>query len=105
VFTSLLDDVFQKKLADRIWALVKPGGGILWYDFIFNNPQNPDVRGIPVWRIRELFPAGLMKTWRLTLAPPLSRRVTKIHPILYSVFNILPFLRTHVLCWIYKSDR
>jgi hypothetical protein len=43
VFTSILDDDFQQKLADRMWALVKPGGGVLWYDFIYSNPRNPDV--------------------------------------------------------------
>jgi hypothetical protein len=24
----------------------KRRGGILWYDFIYNNPGNPDVRGV-----------------------------------------------------------
>jgi SAM-dependent methyltransferase len=102
VFTSLLDDAFQHKLADRMWTLTKPGGGVLWYDFIYNNPRNPDVRGVPIRRIRALFPHGKIKVWRLTLAPPISRRVTRIHPSLYSLLNALPFLRTHVLCWIRK---
>jgi hypothetical protein len=106
VFTSILDDGFQQKLADRMWALVKPVGGVLWYDFIFNNPRNPDVRGVPLKRIRELFPQGIMDSWRITLAPPISRRVCwlvcRIHPALYSLFNLFPFLRTHCLCWIQK---
>ena len=33
VFTSLLNDAFQQRLADRMWAWVRPGGGVLWYDF------------------------------------------------------------------------
>jgi SAM-dependent methyltransferase len=36
VFTSILDDAFQEKLANRMWSWVKPGGGVLWYDFIYN---------------------------------------------------------------------
>ncbi len=103
VFTSILDDAFQQKLANRMWGLAKHGGGILWYDFIYDNPKNPDVRGVPVKRIRQLFPEGEMKVWRLTLAPPLGRLVTRISPRLYSVFNAVPFLRTHVLCWIRKT--
>jgi SAM-dependent methyltransferase len=103
VFTSILDDGFQQKLADRMWAMVKPGGGVLWYDFIYNNPQNPDVRGVPLKRIRELFQQGKIDSWRITLAPPISRRVTRIHPALYYVFNAFYFLRTHILCWISKS--
>lgn len=102
VFTSILDKNFQQKLANHLWSLVKQGGGVLWYDFTFDNPNNPDVKGVPVRRICELFPEGSIKVWRLTLAPPLSRRLTKVHPSLYSLFNCLPFLRTHVLCWIRK---
>lgn len=103
VFTSLLDNAFQQELARRMWQWVKPGGGILWYDFVFDNPRNPDVRGVPVRRIRELFPQADIRRWRVTLAPPISRRVTRLHPELYRVFNAFPFLRTHVLCWIGKN--
>lgn len=102
VFTSLLDDAFQEALAARMWSLVKPGGGVLWYDFTFDNPRNPDVRGVPLQRVRQLFPGAQIVDWRLTLAPPISRRVTKISPSLYGVFNLFPFLRTHILCWIKK---
>lgn len=102
VFSSIIDDGFQRKLANSIWTLVKTGGGVLWYDFIYNNPKNPDVRGVSVRRIHELFPDAEVKVWHLTLAPPISRLVTKIHPSLYTLFNMLPILRTHVLCWIRK---
>jgi SAM-dependent methyltransferase len=102
VFSSILDNNFQQKLAEKIWSLIKPGGGVLWYDFTFNNPKNPDVRGVSIRRVRELFPYGKIKVWRLTLAPPISRLITKIHPSLYTLFNMLPILRTHVLCWIRK---
>jgi len=102
VFTSLLDASFQNELAERMWGWVKPGGGVLWYDFIFDNPNNPDVRGVKIKRIRELFPKGNMVIKRLTLAPPISRKVCKINPNLYHIFNAIPFLRTHVLCWIKK---
>jgi SAM-dependent methyltransferase len=102
VFTSLLDDEFQQRLADRMWRWLRPGGGILWYDFTVNNPRNPDVRGVPLARIRQLFPHGNMRTRRLTLAPPLARTVTRVHPRLYGVFNACRWLRTHVLAWVEK---
>ena len=102
VFSSLLDDHFQKRLADEMWRWVKPGGGVIWYDFIYNNPSNRDVRGVPLRRVRELFPNGEMDFQRTTLAPPISRRVTQIHPAMYGLFNALPFLRTHILCFIKK---
>jgi SAM-dependent methyltransferase len=102
VFTSILDDRFQSRLADRMWSFVKPGGGLLWSDFVYDNPRNRDVRGVPVRRVRELFPDGKMLVWRTTLAPPVSRVVARLHPSLYTLFNITPLLRTHALCWIRK---
>lgn len=102
VFSSLLDDAFQQRLADTMWRWVKPGGGVLWYDFTFDNPRNPDVRGVPLARVRELFPEGRLRARRVTLAPPLARALCGLHPALYTVANTLPLLRTHVLCWIGK---
>ena len=102
VFSSLLDDAFQHALARRMWSWVRPGGGILWYDFVYDNPANPDVRAVPLRRIRELFPEGRITKRRVTLAPPISRRVCRLHPAAYHIFNLLPLLRTHLLCWIAK---
>jgi len=103
VFSSLLDHTFQEVLANKMWNWVKPSGGVLWYDFIYNNPNNPDVRGVPVKRIRALFPQAVITVKRVTLAPPIARRVCRVHPGLYSIFNAIPLLRTHVLCWIQKA--
>lgn len=103
VFTSLLDDGFQRRLADRMWTLVKPGGGVLWIDFVYDNPRNRDVRGMPLARVRELFPEASVRHWRISLAPPISRVVTRVHPSLYGLFNALPPLRTHLLCWLAKD--
>jgi len=102
VFSSLLDDAFQQRLADAMWCWVKPGGAVLWYDFTVDNPRNPDVRGVPLRRVRELFPEGRIDARRVTLAPPIARRVVRIHPSFYTAFNALPLLRTHLLCWIAK---
>lgn len=102
VFSSLLDDAFQQRLADAMWRWVAPGGGVLWYDFTVDNPANPDVRGVPVRRIRELFAHGQLSFERVTLAPPIARRVVRLHPAFYTVFNAVPLLRTHVLAWIGK---
>lgn len=102
VFTSLLDDDYQNALALKLWRIVKPGGGLLWYDFVYNNPSNKDVRGIPLARVLKLFPEGIPSFQKITLAPPISRRVARFYPPLYSVFNCLPFLRTHILCWLQK---
>lgn len=102
VFSSILDDGFQHKLAQRMWAMTRPGGGILWYDFCYDNPKNRNVRGVPLRRVRELFPESVPVTRRVTLAPPISRMATRISPYFYPILNALPLLRTHALCWIPK---
>jgi SAM-dependent methyltransferase len=102
VFSSLLDDDFQQRLAERMWSWVAPGGGVLWYDFTVDNPRNADVRGVPLKRVKALFPRGTVWHRRITLAPPLARPLCRVHPSLYSLFNALPPLRTHLLAWIEK---
>jgi SAM-dependent methyltransferase len=102
VFSSLLDDAFQQRLAAEMWRWTRPGGAVLWYDFTYNNPRNPDVRGIPLARVHALFPGARIDARRVTLAPPLSRRAARIHPAFCRMLSALPLLRTHLLCWIGK---
>ena len=104
VFSSLLDDAFQQRLAAAMWRWVRQGGGVLWYDFTVDNPSNADVRGVPLARIRALFPEARVEHRRVTLAPPIARAVCRVHPALYTLFNTLTPLRTHVLCWLGKVD-
>lgn len=98
VFSSILDRALQQRVADAMWRWLKPGGAIVWYDFTFNNPRNPDVRGVPLKRVRELFPQGHFTARRVTLAPPLARAL----PSAYALFNLVPWLRTHRLVLIDK---
>lgn len=102
VFSSVLDLDFQQRLASALWQWLRPGGAVLWYDFTYNNPRNPDVRGVPLHRVRALFPQGHVTARRVTLAPPFARALVRVHPALYGLFNCVQWLRTHLLCWIEK---
>lgn len=102
VFSSILDDNFRKKLARKLLEIVKPGGIILWYDFIVNNPYNKDIRKINKKELRSLFPKCEIRMKSLTLAPPLARIVAKKYQFLYTLFNRVSFLRSNVLCLIKK---
>jgi ubiquinone/menaquinone biosynthesis C-methylase UbiE len=102
VFSSILDDQLQAAVAEKMWRLTRPGGGVLWYDFTWNNPRNQDVRGVSISRVKELFPHARPIVRRVTLAPPLARFVTQAVPAMYTLFNCVPLLRTHVLCWLPK---
>ncbi|MCU0360940.1 MAG: class I SAM-dependent methyltransferase [Bacteroidia bacterium] len=100
VFSSVLDNQTRKTLADKMWDLLKPGGYIVWYDFVYNNPNNNQVRKVTAKEVKSLFPGALRTEFhKITLAPPIGRRVGK----LYSLFN-LPFLRTHILALLQKPE-
>lgn len=105
VFSSILDHDFRKKLALRIWDLLSIDGAVLWYDFIYNNPRNPDVEGISVRELKALFSNSYITYKKVTLAPPISRFILSVAPWnwIYSCFN-LPFLRTHIVAWIQKHE-
>lgn len=99
VFTSILDNQFKQKLAKKMWSMTKLGGIVLWYDFIYDNPRNPDVKGVGKKEIEKLFPDSTnIKFYKTTVAPPLGRRIGKLYPF----FDIFPFLRTHMVAVIHK---
>lgn len=98
VFSSILSPVDKQIAADKMKSMLKPGGVILWYDFTFDSPTNKSVKGIKKAEIRKLFhDSKNIKFKRVTLVPPLARRVKGSYPF----FNFLfPFLRTHVIALI-----
>lgn len=60
------------------------------------------VRTLCLGRVRALFPHAEARFERVTLAPPIARAVTRVHPGLYALCNAVPLLRTHVLGWLGK---
>lgn len=102
VFSSLQGSATRGALAAAMWRWLAPDGAVLWYDFTVDNPRNPDVRGVPLAEVRTLFPQACITARRVTLAPPLARSVCALHPSLYTVFNALPWLRTHCIAWLHK---
>ncbi len=98
VFTSILNTEDRKKLADRMLNLLNPNGMILWYDFIYNNPKNKNVRKVDVSELKSLFSkSDKIYHKKITLAPPIGRKVKQF----YKLFNV-PFLRSHILAIIKK---
>lgn len=98
VFTSILDPLFRKNLAYKMLSLVKANGIILWYDFIYDNPSNNDVKGVNKKVIYQLFSdCSNIDFCSVTLAPPVGRWIGKLYPIVNKLF---PFLRTHVIAVI-----
>jgi ubiquinone/menaquinone biosynthesis C-methylase UbiE len=97
VFTSILDPTMRSAVATEMLRVLKPRGIILWYDFLFNNPRNPNVRGVGNRDIRQLFPGCSVRLRRITLAPPLARRIVPVSWPLARAIEQLRLLNTHYL--------
>jgi len=102
LFTSVLDNDMKSRIAREIDRVLVPGGRLLWYDFGFNNPANPDVRGIRLGEVRRLFPAFSMTSRKITLAPPLGRAIGRFGPAIYYLASKIRPLCTHYLCLLKK---
>ncbi|HEU4460739.1 MAG TPA: class I SAM-dependent methyltransferase [Methylibium sp.] len=105
VFSSVLDDAARHALAAAVWQGVRCGGGVLVYDFAVDNPANPSVRALRHAQLLALFPqAAAVRGRRLTLAPPVARRLARLSPrLLAPLSGLLPPLHTHRLWWLTKS--
>ncbi|MBU0746140.1 MAG: class I SAM-dependent methyltransferase [Gammaproteobacteria bacterium] len=104
LFSSVLDVAFRTALAQQMWQWVAPGGGVLVYDFTVDNPRNPDVQGMPLREVQRLFPQAHITSRRLTLAPPLARRLPAalLSSVAVLLPAVVPLARTHRLSWAVK---
>lgn len=102
VFSSILDYALRKRIADEIWRVLKPGGLILCYDFAYSNPYNSAVEGITRKHVRHIFarPGASFTFHRVTLAPPLARRIAPRSQWLADIVEHLKLLDTHIISLI-----
>lgn len=101
VFSSVLDDEVKANMARELLRVTRPGGMILWYDF-WLNPANPQTRGIRPAEIRRLFTDCHYTFERITLAPPLARRLVPVSWGLSLLLEGVKVFNTHYLVAIRK---
>ena len=103
VFTSVLDNQVRRLIADEIVRVLAHEGALLWYDFAYNNPRNPSVRGIGRAEIKKLFPSLRGQIRTITLAPPLARLIAPRWWSLATFLETIPLLRTHLIAVLIKQ--
>jgi SAM-dependent methyltransferase len=102
--SSILDPQIRRNIcADMLRVLRspdpgsgKPGGMILSYDF-WLNPVNPQTRGVRPAEIKRLFPNCTYEFHRITLAPPIARKLASISWGLCLFLESLKIFNTHYL--------
>jgi ubiquinone/menaquinone biosynthesis C-methylase UbiE len=98
-FSSILDDRIKSDMASEMRRVLRPSGHIIWYDF-WLNPTNPQTRGIRQPEMRRLFANCEIAVSRVTLAPPIARRLVPISWIAAAALERLTLLNTHFIALI-----
>lgn len=102
VLSSILDNEVKRSIAQEMLRVTRPGGMILWYDF-WVNPANAQTRGIRPQEIRRLFPGCSFQFERITLAPPIARRIVPVSWTLALLLEKMRIFNTHFLVSIQSN--
>jgi len=105
VFTSILDVDIKMKIAREMLRVLKSDGLITWYDYFIKDPKNPDVNSIKNREIHNLFPLSDIQINKITLAPPLARRIACRSFFIGCVLESLKIFNTHYLAMIKKRNK
>jgi ubiquinone/menaquinone biosynthesis C-methylase UbiE len=94
--SSILDPEIRRNICTDMLRVLKPNGMILSYDF-WLNPTNHQTRGIRPAEIKCLFPNCTYEFHKITLAPPLARRIIPVSWMLALVLESLKIFNSHYL--------
>ena len=95
VITSIKDPIVRARVAAEMARVVKPNGAILWFDFRYNNPWNPNVWGMTRRDIQELFPGTQIALRSACLAPVFSRAIAGRSWFVATLLSLFPPTRSH----------
>ncbi|HYM66094.1 MAG TPA: class I SAM-dependent methyltransferase [Patescibacteria group bacterium] len=103
VFSSIFDERMMANIAAEIVRVLRPGGGLLWYDVRYDSNSNRNVHAMKAKRVRELFAPLHGRLQTVTLLPPLARRLGPVTGAAYPVLVGLPPLRSHLIGLLRKA--
>jgi ubiquinone/menaquinone biosynthesis C-methylase UbiE len=102
-FSSILDPSIKHNIAQEMLRVLKPDGVIFWYDFWWN-PTNPHTAGIKPIEIKQLFPDCNYVFRKITLAPPITRKIVPISWGSSYFLESLKIFNSHFLVIIKKKS-
>jgi ubiquinone/menaquinone biosynthesis C-methylase UbiE len=100
--SSILDPAIKSNLAHEMLRVLNQDGLIFSYDF-WLNPTNRQTRGIRPAEIKRLFPDCQYEFRRITLAPPIARRLATVSWSLCLFLESLKIFNTHYLVAITRG--
>ena len=102
-FSSVLDSRIKEKMAGEMLRVLKRDGFILWYDF-WLNPTNTQTQGIRPKEIKSLFAGCQIRFLKITLAPPIARRIVPLSWKFAQFLESLLIFNSHYLAMIHKDS-
>lgn len=103
VFSSILDSQVKHNIANEMMRVIKDDGAIIWYDF-WINPQNPETKGISTKEAKQLFPNTIQRINKITLAPPIVRKLINLSWVFCWCLEKIQIFNTHYLIMIQKNE-
>lgn len=97
--SSILDMNLRREICAEMLRVTRPGGLILSYDF-WVNPTNRQTLGLRPSEIRASFPGCVIHFYKITLAPPIARRLVPYSWTLALLLENLKIFNTHYLALI-----
>jgi SAM-dependent methyltransferase len=96
MFLQMTDQVLEKKVAQQMIRVTKPGGCLLLSDWRYGKPGISEFKPLNRRRIAELFRVGsateIHRSFSGALIPPIGRFLSKNLPALYFLTqSLLPF--------------
>jgi ubiquinone/menaquinone biosynthesis C-methylase UbiE len=92
--SSILDPEIRLRIGCEMMRVLKNKGLVLWYDF-WLNPTNPQTHGIRPEEIHRLFPNCTCEFHKITLAPPIARRIVPFSWMLAFLLEKLSIFNSH----------
>jgi ubiquinone/menaquinone biosynthesis C-methylase UbiE len=102
--SSILDGGIRNEICREMVRVLRPPGMIIWYDF-WLNPTNRHTHGIKPPEIRRMFPGCSFHFQKVTLAPPIARRIVPISAILAALLEKVRIFNSHYLVAIHPLSQ
>ena len=103
LFSAIQSSSIREDVAGEMLRVLRPSGAVLVHDFWTTGRVNPDNRPLRRKEMERLFPGCHVQARRVTLAPPLARRLAPRSWFLCELLVKVPFLRTHWLALITRE--
>ncbi len=97
VLSSILNRGARQQVASEAYRIVSDDGMLLIYDIRLPSPANPNVCRIGKRELRALLPAACIRSYPITLLPPVARSLCRRWPAMYQPLARVRFLRSHYL--------